>query len=238
MRVRRRRLSASPRPMRAGSSAKGSDIAVVAQLLMQRVGYEVKRSAGRTMHRNGDRDPERPKFARIPLGGDSCEFCRMLASRGFAYNSEWSAGKLDPDHYHDGCRCEVVCSWEKNPRIAGLSEEEYNDRAWGEHGDAARLYAERDHSRHRANQASKRKNRYTDDGELRAGYSGLRIDNQSAYTQADRKKVAVRAAAQRGNAQRGVRRGKTVDVEIDEFTPCLRRLSDGAIVQTRFERIS
>lgn len=192
------------------AKADAPDISMVEGLLTQRIGYEVKRSAGRTMYRNGSRDPNKPKFARIPLGGDSCEFCRMLASRGFAYNSEKSAGKHDPDHYHDGCRCEVVCSWEKDPRIAGLSEDEYNDRAYGEHRDAYRSWASKDHSQHRQHQQEKRRNRYTDDGRLRAGYSGLRIDKQAAYTEADRKKVSARAAAQRGNTQRGTKRRSLV----------------------------
>jgi hypothetical protein len=182
------------------------DISLVEGLLVQRIGYEVKRSVGNTMYRNGQRDPRKPKFARIPVGGDSCEFCRMLASRGFAYNSELTAGKYDQDHYHDGCRCEVVCSWENDPRIAGLSEEEYNDRAYGEHRDAFRSWAGKDHSQHQQHQKDKRRNRYTDDGRLRPGYSGERIDKQDTYTEADRKKTAVRAAAQRGNTQRGKKR--------------------------------
>lgn len=180
------------------TTAENPDISLVEGLLTQRIGYEIKRSAGNTMYRNGQRDPNKPKFARIPVGGDSCEFCRMLASRGFAYNSEKSAGKHDSDHYHDGCRCEVVSSWEKDPRIAGMTEEEYNARAWGEHRDAARSYAGKDHSQHQANQAAKRRNRYTSDGRLAAGYSGERIDKQKVYTAEDRKRVAAKAAAQRG----------------------------------------
>lgn len=191
------------------TTAENPDISLVEGLLTQRIGYEIKRSAGNTMYRNGQRDPNKPKFARIPVGGDSCEFCRMLASRGFAYNSEKSAGKHDSDHYHDGCRCEVVSSWEKDPRIAGMTEEEYNARAWGEHRDAARSYAGKDHSQHQANQAAKRRNRYTSDGRLAAGYSGERIGKQKVYTAEDRKKTAVRAAAQRGNTQRGTKRVKS-----------------------------
>lgn len=185
------------------AKAETPSISMVEGLLVQRIGYEVKRSAGRTMYSNGQRDPNKPKFARIPMGGDSCEFCRMLASRGFAYNSEKSAGKHNPDHYHDGCRCEVVCSWEKDPRIDGMEEGEYNLRAWDQYGGDSKKFAERDHSQHKQHQQEKRRNRYTDDGKLKAGYSGLRIDKQVAYTEADRKKVTLMAAAQRGNTQRG-----------------------------------
>lgn len=189
------------------AKAEAPDISIVEGLLVQRIGYEIQRSIGRTMYRNGQRDPNKPKFARVPTGGaDSCEFCRMLASRGFAYNSERTAGKFNPDHYHDGCNCRVVCSWEDDPILDGFTPEEYDDKAWDTYGGDARSYASRDHSKHKQHQQEKRRNRYTDDGKLRAGYSGLRIDKQAAYTAADRKKTAVRAAAQRGNTQRGTKR--------------------------------
>lgn len=189
------------------AKAETPDISMVEGLLVQRIGYEIQRSVGRTMYRNGQRDPNKPKFARVPTGGaDSCEFCRMLASRGFAYNSERTAGKFDPDHYHDGCNCRVVCSWEDDPILDGFTPEEYDDKAWDTYGGDAKSYASRDHSKHKQHQQEKRRNRYTDDGKLRAGYSGERIDKQAAYTEADRKKVAARAAAQRGNTQRGISR--------------------------------
>lgn len=182
--------------------AETPEIKVVEAILLQRVGYEIQRSVGRTMFLNGERDARKPKYARIPLGGDSCEFCRMLASRGFAYRSELTAGKLDPDHYHDGCRCRVVCSWDKDPAIEGFDPAEYDDKAWGQYGGDAESFARKDHSQHRQHQKEKRRNRYTEDGKLKAGYSGQRIDKQAAYTEADRKKTAVRAAAERENAQR------------------------------------
>lgn len=75
-----------------------------------RIDYEMKRSAGHCMMRNGARDPLKPRFARVPSGAETCKFCLMLASRGFVYHSKKSAGALD--HYHDGCDCRIVCSWD------------------------------------------------------------------------------------------------------------------------------
>lgn len=75
-----------------------------------RIDYEMKRSAGWCMMRNGARDPLKPRFARVPSGAETCKFCLMLASRGFVYHSKKSAGVLD--HYHDGCDCRIVCSWD------------------------------------------------------------------------------------------------------------------------------
>ncbi len=71
--------------------------------VLQRIDYEMKRSAGESMFSNGRRDPRRPKFARVPTGTETCDFCLMLASRGFVYSSEATAGAVKLDHYHAGC---------------------------------------------------------------------------------------------------------------------------------------
>ena len=44
------------------------------------------------------------RFARVPSGDESCSYCLMLASRGFAYTSENSAGRAS----HTGCDCLVM----------------------------------------------------------------------------------------------------------------------------------
>lgn len=71
--------------------------------VLQRIDYEMKRSAGESMFANGRRDPRRPKFARVPTDSETCDFCLMLASRGFVYSSEATAGAVKLDHYHAGC---------------------------------------------------------------------------------------------------------------------------------------
>ena len=50
---------------------------------------ETARLTGRFTAQN---DPTRPKYARVPQG-KTCAFCAMLASRGFVYASEDTAGK-------------------------------------------------------------------------------------------------------------------------------------------------
>ena len=80
--------------------------------VLQRMDYEVKRSAGESMFANGRRDPRRPKFARVPTGTETCDFCLMLASRGFVYSSEATAGAVKLDHYHSGDDCRVVAQWD------------------------------------------------------------------------------------------------------------------------------
>lgn len=92
--------------------------------ILQRMDYEAKRAAGSTQFKNGNRDPEKPRFARVPTGSETCPFCIMLASRGFVYWSEDRAGKLD--HYHANCDCRVV------PSFGGETYEGYDPDAYFE----------------------------------------------------------------------------------------------------------
>lgn len=77
------------------------------ELCQERVGYEVKRAAGRCTQYNVGHDPSgETRYARVPTGAETCEFCIMLASRGPVYHTEETAGAYD--HYHAHCDCMVV----------------------------------------------------------------------------------------------------------------------------------
>lgn len=102
--------------------------------VLQRVDYEMKRSAGESMLANGRRDPRRPKFARVPTGDETCDFCLMLASRGFVYTSEATAGAVKLDHYHSGCSCRVICQWDDGD-VEGYDTQAIYDR-WQDAVDA------------------------------------------------------------------------------------------------------
>ena len=58
------------------------------------------------------------RFARVPQGPTTCEFCLMLASRGFVYLSQESAGEFDQFHVH--CDCRIV------PGYPGMELEGYD----------------------------------------------------------------------------------------------------------------
>lgn len=73
------------------------DCATLADFYARRCNYE---SMVRNCHRNGVR------YARVPTGPDTCDFCLMLASRGFVYYSQSSAE--EGSHVH--CDCVTVCS--------------------------------------------------------------------------------------------------------------------------------
>lgn len=73
---------------------------------LDRVDYECKVAAAQTCVSNARRDRRKPRFARVPAGGETCDFCLMLASRGFVYQTEVAAS-----HAHANCSCRVVPSW-------------------------------------------------------------------------------------------------------------------------------
>ena len=76
---------------------------------MQFVADMVNAAARLTTQRNMRIDPSKPRWARVPRGARTCAFCTMLASRGFTYLSEDSAG-LEMQ-YHRDCDCQIVPSW-------------------------------------------------------------------------------------------------------------------------------
>lgn len=68
---------------------------------------QVARRANETVISNARRDRKSGvRFARVPMGSETCDFCMMLASRGFVYHSDKTAGEFD--HFHASCRCKVV----------------------------------------------------------------------------------------------------------------------------------
>lgn len=108
-----------------------------------RMARYVMAGARLTMTRNTRRAYERgarkARWARIPTGPETCAFCIMLASRGFVYLSEESAGGLDPDHYHDNCDCQVVAGFSDDSAVDGFDHTELYDmylaaREYDDHG--------------------------------------------------------------------------------------------------------
>lgn len=71
---------------------------------------QVARRANETTSFNVGRDARRgARFARVPMGAHACQFCLMLASRGFVYHNAKTAGEFA--HYHSDCRCKVVAGF-------------------------------------------------------------------------------------------------------------------------------
>lgn len=79
--------------------------------------FYVKRSAFENMTRNCDRNKVR--YARVPSGRETCAFCFMLSSRGFAYHSELTAKGRGLHGMHNHCDCIVVPGIDGKTRIEG-----------------------------------------------------------------------------------------------------------------------
>lgn len=96
------------------------DVQTFNDQVLQRIDYEMKRSANMSVVENGRRDPKRVRYARVPTGAETCDFCLMLASRGFVYQSESTASA---SHVHSSCDCRVVPGWD------GMEVEGYDPQA-------------------------------------------------------------------------------------------------------------
>lgn len=70
----------------------------------------VSESGRNTIALNSGRDPSAGAWARVPSGLVTCDFCRMLASRGPVYRSAETAGQ--GTHYHDRCDCVPTQIWD------------------------------------------------------------------------------------------------------------------------------
>lgn len=93
------------------------------------VDREMKNASGKTIISNADRDPARPRYARIPTGAETCAFCWLLASRGFVYTDEDTAGgdiwhSTEFDHYHAYCDCAIVPEFDADG-AEGYDSEDY-----------------------------------------------------------------------------------------------------------------
>lgn len=82
------------------------DYETFAQRCADRVDYEVKVAANRSMVSMAKGDVRPPRFARVPGGAETCDFCLMLASRGFVYRNEATAS-----HAHANCDCRIMPGW-------------------------------------------------------------------------------------------------------------------------------
>lgn len=104
----------------------GDDPDKLRRYLMANMERWVKQGGRDTIARNVERDPRKPRFARVPQG-PTCGWCVMLASRGWVYSSAEAAGELKK--YHNDCNCEIVPSWDKDkPIVEGYDPDDLYQR--------------------------------------------------------------------------------------------------------------
>lgn len=100
----------------------GGDPQDVIDLCLGRIDYENTLAANMNTFINTQRDPRKPKLARVPTGAETCEFCIMLASRGFVYHAQNVA-----THVHANCDCRLVPGFNGATEVAGYDPAYYED---------------------------------------------------------------------------------------------------------------
>lgn len=100
-------------------------VAALASCASDRPLFQANRTVAENARRAEDAK-EGMRFARVPTGRETCGFCVMLASRGFAYTTREDAGdagaRYNAFHYH--CDC-VVVPGNEGTRVEGYDPEWY-----------------------------------------------------------------------------------------------------------------
>lgn len=102
--------------------------------VLDRVDRDIRVAENVSVAENAALDPLEPRYARVPTGPETCEWCIMLASRGFDFKSERSAvGNYKKksrtgaaSHGHPGCDCRIVQGY------PGMEVEGYDPDAYYE----------------------------------------------------------------------------------------------------------
>lgn len=168
----------------------------------------VKRAGVETMRTNAVRD--RAMWAWVCIG-DSCAFCRTLGSNGWQQASKAVLAGRHAEHIHDNCDCQFVV---KRPGET-LDIEGYDP-------DALRREYE---------YAGGKTSKDVINAMRRADYT----PEKAAERNARRRELY---AAEKAATQALTADAPSIGVEIDELVPCLRRRSDGEIVETYVTRVS
>lgn len=186
---------------------EGKAAEVVIRKLVDRADYEIKKSAGECVYRNGKRDPLKPKYARVPSGGETCRFCIMLASRGFVYRTEEAAG--EGNHYHANCDCRIVPGFDGETFVPGYDPdklydqwkhpEKYPELQEARNSRRSELYAERawklpndTRTRDEIRQATKVNDSIVSSGRYEKSMASLVGDRGKVFTDSARKALAHR----------------------------------------------
>jgi len=130
------------------------DPAKALALLEGAVDKYVKQQARSTIARNVEHDEARVGYARV-AGPDSCEFCQMQSSRGFAFSSSSAAHADDGFHAHCSCGLAVAFKDRKGRiRAEGIDGEIPDDwdpaELYEQYAESGKTFA---HSRARENAA-------------------------------------------------------------------------------------
>lgn len=89
-----------------------------------------------TVAHNVRRDHGGVRYARVPSGGETCQFCFMLCSRGYVYRSA-DSGSF---HAHANDRCELVPQFKAGTAKVKGYDPDHMAALWAEASDAVGSY--------------------------------------------------------------------------------------------------
>lgn len=119
----------APDPEHVGETAryqveklKDGDVDGFSKAIGDAARYFAERGANDTMAALGRRDGERARFARVPTGSTTCDYCLMLASRGFVYRSKLNALNAN----HRKCDCRIIEGFD-GMKVEGYDPDLYYD---------------------------------------------------------------------------------------------------------------
>lgn len=108
-----------------GVYTDGADLLDTSGAMMKVVDRLTKKPGRDTLYTAGLRDPNPPRYARVPRGAVTCRFCAMLASRGAVYASAATAG--EHKDFHDHCDCAVSLIFDGQALPEGYDPDHYLD---------------------------------------------------------------------------------------------------------------
>jgi len=96
------------RPVRywAGRLTSSREVLMFVDAIARLADDKIRRTANECIATNAEKDPAKPRFARVPSGAETCGFCLMLASFGFNYQAKETAA-----HSHANCDCRIVANF-------------------------------------------------------------------------------------------------------------------------------
>lgn len=95
----------------------------LARLLADRIEYEVNRASKVGVWKNGQRDQRDVRYARVPVGAETCAWCLMTAGLGYWFMTEEAAS-----HTHRSCDCQIIASIGRGEvHISGYDSTVYRD---------------------------------------------------------------------------------------------------------------
>ena len=99
------------------------DLEALGRQLGERLAYEINRASKRGVYRAGQADGRDVRYARVPVGAETCAWCLMTAGLGYWYMTEEAAS-----HSHAHCDCAIIPSIGRGDVVLeGYDSTEYRD---------------------------------------------------------------------------------------------------------------